>query len=214
MFDEEGAELFAKITKENLQKRIAIFLDGNMLTAPTVQSEIASGEAVITGSYSIKEAMNLAKNLNTGAIPAPIKLVAQNNIGPTLGMESLNSGIKAGLIGFILVMIYMVFYYRLAGLMAVIALAIYGVLLLAVIKFWPITMTLAGIAGIILSVGMAVDANILVFERIKEELRAGKPLENSIEIGYKRAWSAIRDSNISTLMTALILFVFGTGIVR
>lgn len=214
-FDDEGAQLFKEITARNIDKPVAIFLDGEIISAPTVQSEIANGEAVITGNFSAQEATELAKNLNTGALPAPIKLVDQRQIEATLGAIALQDSVKAGLWGLLFLAVLMIVFYRLPGVLATIALVIYAIILMAMFRLWPgYTLTLAGIAGIILSIGMAVDANILIFERMREELDSGKSLELSVEHGFRRAWSSIRDSNISSLITAMILTVIGTSIVR
>lgn len=213
-FDADGAKMFADITKRNLQKPVAIELDGEIISAPTVQTTIDNGEAVISGKFTIEEAKKLAIELNAGALPVPISLVEQRNIGATLGSESVKKSLVAGLIGLILVGIFMIAYYKLPGLIAVIALIIYTLITLALFKLIPVTLTLAGIAGFILSVGMAVDANILIFERSKEEQLAGKSIGLSLEEGFKRAWASIRDSNISSLITAAILYYGTTGIVR
>ncbi len=213
-FNSDGAKKFAKITKENIGKPVAIYLDGVPISIPTVQSEIRDGNAVISGQFTIQEAKKLAIQLNAGALPVPISIAEQRNIGASLGADSIEKSLIAGLIGALLVIIFMIVHYRLPGVIAAVALTVYVLLVLAIIKLIPITLTLAGIAGIILSVGMAVDANILIFERLKEELRDGKTLGAAIESGFNRAWSSIRDSNISTLLVALILFWFGSGIVR
>jgi protein-export membrane protein SecD len=213
-FNDEGKQLFSDITSRNVGQPVAIFLDNEPISTPTVQEPILDGEAVITGSFTQKDANDLAMNLNTGAIPAPIILIGQSNIGATLGQNALSQGIQAGLIGVLILGIYMIAYYRLPGLIADIALVIYALILLALFKFLGVTLTLAGVAGVILSIGMAVDANILIFERFKEEVRSGKTLMNSIEIGFNRAWNSIRDSNLSSLITCTILFIFGTGIIK
>ena len=213
-FDKEGAELFAEITERNLGKQVAIFLDNYVISAPTVNSKITGGQAVITGSFDIREAKQLAQRLNAGALPVKISLISQKTVGATLGQESIESSLKAGLIGLVLVASFMIIYYRLPGLLAVVSLIIYGILILAIFKIWPVTLTLSGLAGFILSIGMAVDANILIFERLKEELRRGSPLALAIEEGFKRAWPSIRDGNISTLITCFILIQFTTSIVK
>lgn len=213
-FNEEGSKLFAGITKRNVGKPVAIFLDGLPEQAPIVQQEITSGQAVISGNYTADEAKTLAERLNSGALPVPITLAAQQNIGPSLGQESLKKSIIAGLIGFVVIGLFMLVYYRLPGLTAVIALLIYTALVLAIFKIAGVTLTLAGITGFILSVGMAVDANILVFERLKDELRAGEPLAAALDHAFKRAWNAIRDSNVSSLITVFILAYFGTSLIR
>jgi len=220
-FDDEGAKLFQELTKKNIGKRIAIFVGGELVSAPTVQTEIAGGSAVITGSGNFDEAQRLAQDLNTGAIPAPIYLAGQNTIEATLGGEALRTSLKAALVGVIILMLYMILIYRFLGVLADIALSIYALLFVVILKL-PlflftsqfIVLSLAGMAGIILSIGMAVDANVLIFERIKEELRKGKLLTSAVEIGFKRAWPSIRDGNVSTILTCIILFVIGTSIVR
>ncbi|MBN1494561.1 protein translocase subunit SecF [Candidatus Peregrinibacteria bacterium] len=264
-FNDEGARLFAEITERNIGKPVAIFVGGDMISAPTVQVKIPDGKARITGNFTLQEANALARDLNTGAIPAPIILAGQYTIGATLGQEALNSSLWAGLIGIFLVAVFMIVYYRLPGLIAVIALSIYSAILLFLIQStlhtvlaafiavgmfiylmlkvlnskdngWeklltstlavfalffivyllanPIVLTLAGIAGVILSIGMAVDANILIFERIKEEMRTGQPLSAALEIGFDKAWNSIRDSNFSSLITCAILFFFGSSIIQ
>jgi preprotein translocase subunit SecD len=213
--NEEGTTLFAALTKKNFQKPIAIFLDGKLLTSPTVQAEITSGEAVISGSFDTRYAMSLARDMNTGAIPAPITLVAQNNIGPLIGEKALQDAMYASLLAFIIIAVFMIWYYKRSGLVSIIGLIFYVVMMMALIKLIPITLSVAGIAGVILSVGMAIDANVLIFERMKEEMNLNhRSLKASIDIGFLRAWTAIRDSNLSTLLTAFILFTFGTGMIR
>lgn len=213
-FDSEGTDLFAEITKRNLGQSVAIELDGQIISAPTVQSEITTGEAVITGDFTIEEAKELVKRLNAGALPVPITLVSQYQIGPSLGQIAVERSLFAGLIGLVGLAIFMLAYYRLPGLLAVLALVCYAALTLALFKLWPITLTLAGIAGFILSIGMAVDANILVFERLKEELHSGKPISVAREDAFKRAWMSIRDSNLSSLITCIILYWFGSSLIR
>ncbi|OGJ56854.1 protein-export membrane protein SecD, partial [Candidatus Peribacteria bacterium RIFCSPHIGHO2_01_FULL_51_9] len=221
MFDDEGGQIFHELTKRNVGKRIAIFVGGELISAPTVQSAIPSGTAVITGSRSFEEARTLAQDLNTGAIPAPIHLSGQRTVEATLGNQALAQTMKAAAIGLILLMIYIAFAYRLPGVTANIALLAYTLFFIALLKL-PlflfsknyIVMTTAGMAGTILSIGMAIDGNILIFERMKEELRKGKLLKTAIEIGFDRAWPSIRDANLSTLLTSAILFFIGTSIVR
>jgi len=213
-FDKEGAELFREITENNIGKTIAIYLDGEIISAPVVNTAITNGQAIISGDFTLEESKDLARRLNAGALPVPISLISQQNIGPSLGQESLARSIMAGLFGLTLVAIFMILYYRLPGLMAVFALAAYTLIVFAVFKLIPVTLTLAGIAGFILSIGMAVDANVLIFERMREELRNGKSVKSSIEDGFKRAWLPIRDSNISSLITTLILYWFGTSLIR
>lgn len=214
-FDNAGKEKFRDLTKKNLQKQLAIVLDNRIVSAPTVQSEITSGDAVITGSKDVKEAQKLAKRLNEGMLPVPARLVAQRNVGATLGQDSLKKSAVAGLVGLVIVAAFMITYYKTGGVVAVFALLIYSILTLAFYKLIPVTLTLAGIAGFILSIGMAVDANILIFERMKEEMALGKTLNLAILDGFKRAWSSVRDSNFSSLITCLILYyTAGTGPVR
>lgn len=218
-FDAEGTKLFAELTKKNLEKTIAIYLDGEIISAPTVQSEITNGEAVITGNFTLDEAKNLVKRLNEGALPVPIKEIQSNSIGASLAEISLQKSLKAGLIGFALVVIFMLIYYRFLGLIATLALIIYSCLMISIFKLsafspWQITLTLPGIAGFILSIGMAVDANILIFERTKEEIRRGRNIASAIDEGFKRAWTSIRDGNVSSIITALILIEMGTGFVK
>lgn len=264
-FNAEGAKLFEDLTAKNLNKPIAIFVGGNLISAPNVNQKIVGGKAVITGQFTVKEAENLARDLNTGAIPAPVLLVGQYNIGASLGQNALQSSLWAGLIGFGFIALFMLVFYRFAGLIATIALSIYTIILVFLIKsalplpfalaisiaifgyiiyrilnsresgpeklialvlscfvlFFlsfvlssPIVMTLAGVAGVILSIGMAVDANILIFERIKEEIRDGRPMDSAITVGFDRAWSSIKDSNFSSLITCAILFYFGSSIIQ
>lgn len=213
-FNDEGKKLFAEITARNIGKPVAIFLDGVPISAPTVQQQITAGEAVITGRFTLDEAKELASRLTAGALPVPIKLLQQQNIGPTLGAASIQKSIAAGLVGFAAVALFMMVYYRFRGFLAVFALLIYALITLSIFKLIPVTLTLAGIAGFILSVGMAVDANILIFERTKEEIRAGLGARKAIIEGFRRAWSSIRDSNVSSLITVAILGYFGTSLIR
>ncbi|QQS61198.1 MAG: protein translocase subunit SecD [Candidatus Moraniibacteriota bacterium] len=220
-FDEEGSKLFKEITERNLGKTLAIFIDKEKVTAPTVQSIIPDGVAEITGQYTLEEAQSLKSRLNEGALPVPLQLVGQQSIEASLGQEDLNKSLKAGFFGVLAVIIYMVVYYRFFGVIAGVALIMYTTMLIAIFKLssfpgwdWPITLTLSGIAGFILSIGMAVDANVLIFERIKEELRNGKYIESAIREGFRRAWPSIRDGNLSTLLTCVILIWMGTGFVQ
>jgi len=213
-FNDEGAKIFEELTKKNVNKILAIYLDGQPISLPVVKDVISGGRAQITGKFTTEEAKQLVERLNAGALPAPVKLVSQQSIGATLGEASLKLGIKAGIIGIILVIIFMLGYYRFLGLFSSLALIIYTVLALAVFKTIPVTLTLAGVAGFILSVGMAVDANILIFARSKEELKKGLDKFRAIEEGFKRAWPSIRDSNISTIITCLILYNFTTSIIK
>jgi len=213
-FDSEGAKIFEELTKKNLKKPLAIYLDGAPISTPVVQEVISGGKAQITGDFSLKEAKELARRLNAGALPVPIKLISQQTVEASLGKISLQKSLKAGIYGFIALIIFMILYYRLPGILASLALIIYVIIVLAVFKIVPVTLTLAGIAGFILSIGMAVDANVLIFERMREELKSGKSLGGAIIDGFSRAWPAIRDGNISTLITCLILYTVATGMVK
>jgi len=213
-FTSEGGDIFREITKRNVGKPVAIILDGKVISAPTVQTVIENGKAVITGEFSIEEAKNLAIQLNAGALPVPISLIEERTVGATLGNESIRKSFVAGIIGIILVILFMIVFYGYMGIIASVALIIYSLITLAIYKLIPITMTMAGIAGFILSIGMAVDANILIFERTREELRRGKDVTAAIKEGFSRAWPSIRDSNVSTIITCIILFWLGTGLVR
>ncbi|MFH1966278.1 MAG: protein translocase subunit SecD [Patescibacteria group bacterium] len=213
-FDSEGSKIFEELTRNNIGKRIAIYLDGVPISAPTVQEAISGGKAQISGDFSVEEAKELVQRLNAGALPVPINLINQQTIGASLGQISLDKSLKAGLYGFLAVLIFIIFYYRLPGLLASLSLLIYIVFILAIFKIIPVTLTLSGIAGFILSIGMAVDANVLIFERLKEEIKSGKSLGGSIDEGFRRAWPAIRDGNISTIITCVILFVFATGLLK
>ncbi|MFH1522422.1 MAG: protein translocase subunit SecD [Patescibacteria group bacterium] len=213
-FDNDGGKLFEEITNRNVGQQVAIFLDSYPISVPTVNEKITGGKAVITGNFNIKEAKLLAQRLNAGALPVPINLVSQKTVGASLGQASVNNSLKAGMIGLVLVAIFMILFYRSLGLLAIFSLGIYGILVLAVFKIWPVTLTLSGLAGFILSIGMAVDANVLIFERLKEELKTGKALSWAIEEGFRRAWPSIRDGNFSTLITCFILIQFSTSIVR
>jgi protein-export membrane protein SecD len=213
-FNDEGAQIFSKITKENVGKRLAIFLDGAAISIPVIREEISGGNAQITGQFTPQEAKLLVQRLNSGALPVPIELISQQSIGPSLGEEAVSKGINAGIFGVILVALFLIFWYRIPGLISVIALGIYIVLVLAIFKLMPVTLTAPGIAGLILSVGMAVDANILIFERMREEQRLGKNLSAAIAEGFSRAWFSIRDSNVSSLISAAILYWMGTSMVK
>ena len=229
-FNSQGKDLFAKITKENIGKTLAVFLDGSPISMPTIKESIESGSATISGGFvgqsGRDEAKALVRDLNYGSLPVPIELVSTQTIGATLGQEALDKGIMAGFLGFALVALFLVIWYRLPGLLAVISLCIYIILNFAIFKLIPVTLTAAGIAGFIISIGMAVDANILIFERMKEEIKRGKVLEDAIKEGFARAWLSIRDSNFSSIITAVILFwlaptalvkgfalVFGLGVI-
>jgi len=213
-FDSEGADLFAEITRENKGEILAIILDSTVISAPVIIDEISDGNAQITGTFSATEVREVVRNLNYGALPVPIELATSATVGATLGEEVLSAGVRAGIIGLILLSVFMIAWYRVPGLVASIALIFYILVLLALFKLIPVTLTAAGIAGFILSLGMAVDANILIFERAKEELKKGKDVKTAIEEGFARAWPAIRDSNISSIITAVILFWLGTAGVK
>ncbi len=213
-FDPQGAKLFGEITSRNVGKPVAMVLDDKVISAPNVNEPILSGDAVISGNFAAKEAQDVAVQLNAGALPVPLEEIENRTVGPTLGSDTVQGAVRAGIVGFALVVLYMIGYYRLPGLVASIALGIYTVLLLAIFHLIPVTLTVPGIAGFILSIGMAVDANVLIFERTKEELRRGRSLYSAIEIGFKRAFTAIFDSNSTTVLTCVILYIFGTGLVR
>ncbi len=214
-FDDEGSEMFANITERNLGKQVAIFLDSYPISVPTVNSKITGGQAVISGGFSIEEAKLLAQRLNAGALPVPIDLISQQTVGASLGKVSVDTSIKAGIIGLVAVAIFMILYYRFLGIVAVVSLVCYGILILSVFKIWPgFTISLSGLAGFILSIGMAVDANVLIFERLREEFREGKPISLAVKDAFERAWPSIRDGNISTLVTCFILYSFTTSVVK
>ena len=213
-FDAEGTKLFGEITTRNTGKPVAIFLDGTPISTPRVNEPILSGSAVITGAFDLQEAKVLAQRLNSGALPVAVELVSQQKVDASLGSDSLTKSIYAGLIGFLAVIIFMILYYRLPGVIAVVALALYAALSLAIFKLVGVTLTLSGIAGFILSVGMAVDANVLIFERLKEELRLHKTLRGAMEEAFVRSWPSIRDSNITTLISCVFLIWLGGGFVR
>lgn len=213
-FNDEGAKLFEEITARNVGKRVAIYLDGSPISVPNVNEAITGGRAQITGNFKYDEAKQLVQRLNAGALPVPIKLISQQSVGASLGQKSLEQSLFAGIIGILAVALFMIFWYRLPGIMAVLALGIYSAIVLMIFKLIPVTLTLAGIAGFVLSVGMAVDANVLIFERLKEELRWGKSLGGAIDEGFRRAWTSIRDSNASSLITCLVLFWLGTSIIK
>lgn len=213
-FNEDGKRLFNELTTRNVGRHIAIFLDGMPLTIPTVNEPIRDGRAVISGSFKPEEAQEIVRNLNSGALPVPINLLSQQTVDASLGKDSINKSLVAGLLGFLLVCVFMIIYYRLQGLLAVLALVGYSLIVLAIFKLIPVTLTLAGIAGFILSIGMAVDANVLIFERVKEELRRGKAIASAVEEGFDRAWSSIFDSNLTTLISCAVLAYFGTSFVK
>lgn len=205
-FTKRGADLFADVTKRNIGKPVGIFLDYYPISTPVVQTAILDGNAVISGNFTVDAAKQLAIAINSGALPVPIKLVEQRNIGPSLGATEVNKSIIAGSIGLLMVMLFMVLYYGRFGIIACLALIIYGLISFAIFRIIPVVLTLPGVAGFILSIGMAVDTNILIFERIKEERRNGLDLESAIRLGFGRAIHAIKDANITTLIVAFILF--------
>ena len=228
-FKEEGAQLFEQITERNVSKPLAIFLDGqsivdtdgdgkitdNDIYAPVVQEKITGGKAVITGDMNIDKAREIVKRLNSGALPVKIgSPIYQKLIGPTLGQVSLEKSLKAGIFGFLAIILFMIIFYRLPGLLASLALVIYAVFVLFLFKIIPVTLTLAGIGGFILSVGMAVDVNILIFSRMREELKEEKDFDHSVKEGFDRAWPSIRDSNFNSLIVCLILFTFATSFIK
>lgn len=221
VFTPEGKEKFSEVTTKNVGKQVAIFLDNQLLTAPIVNQAITTGDAIISGDFSLDTAKNLAIQLNAGALPVPIKVIEERTIGATLGQDSVIKSIQAGAVGLSMVMLFMAAYYGWLGVIADLALIIYGLLTLAIYKLIPITVTLPGLAGFILSVGMAVDSNILIFERMKEEERAGRPWQTAMELGFGRAWDSIKDANVATLLTCFVLlnpfewtFLPTSGIVR
>lgn len=207
----EGSRLFGEYTSAHIGQNLAIVLDKKVLSAPRIQSAITGGQGVITGNFTADEATRLADLLKYGALPVPFKIIRNNTIGPTLGEDSVRKSLIAGVIGLLAVATFMIAYYRLPGILAVAALLIYAMITFALFRLIPVTLTLPGIFGFILSVGVAVDANILIFERMKEELRGGRRLDAAVDAGFARAWPSIRDSNASTLITCLILFVFGSN---
>ncbi len=209
-FTSEGRDLFSKITKDNIGNYLGIFLDGTPISVPVVRDQIADGKAEISGTFTLIEAQTLVRNLNYGALPVPISLISTQTIGPSLGQAAVNGGIKAGIVAFIIIAIFLIIWYRLPGFIAIVALAVYTILMLALFKLIPVTLTAAGIAGFILSIGMAVDANILIFERMKEELARGRGIWDAMHEGFARAWTSIRDSNISSIITGAVLYYFGS----
>ena len=213
-FNDVGTKLFDQITKANIGKTVAIFLDGAPVSTPVVREEIPNGQAVISGNFTSQEAKLLVGRLNSGALPVPITLLSTQTIGATLGESAVNAGAKAAIIGFLLVSLFLILWYRLPGLIAVIALSFYTAVLLAIFKLLPVTLTAAGIGGFIISLGMAVDANVLIFERMKEEIRKGSNIHDGIHAGFSRAWTSVRDSNTSSIITSIILFWLGTPLIK
>jgi len=213
-FDSAGAKLFEQITEANVKKRLAIILDNNVYSAPVIQERIAGGSAQITGTFSMDEARDLAIVLRSGSLRAPLKMLQNVTVGPSLGRDSIRAGVNAGIIGAILVIVFMIAYYRLSGVIADFALVLNIILLVGVLSMFHATLTLPGIAGIILAVGLAVDSNVLMFERIREEIRLGKTPRSAIDSGYDKAFWTIFDSHVTTLITAVVLFQFGTGPIK
>jgi preprotein translocase subunit SecD len=213
-FDRDGARRFERITADNVGKRLAIVLDDTVYSAPVIRERISGGQAQITGSFTFDEARDLAIVLRAGALPAPVRIEYESIVGPSLGQDSIRQGLTAGLIGSLIVVLFMLVYYRLSGLVANVALALNMLLLFAGLGYFHATLTLPGIAGIVLTLGMAVDANVLIFERIREEARLGKPPRAAVDAGFARAWSAILDGNVTTLIAAAMLFQFGTGPIK
>lgn len=208
---ETGKQIFGAFTSQHIGSVLAIVLDKVVISAPTIQSAITEGQGVITGKFTYEEAKALAVQLRYGALPIPLKEVEVRTVGPSLGEDSLQRSLRAGIIGATIVILFMALYYRLPGVLADVAIIIYALITLALYKYIPVTLTLPGIAGFLLSTGSALDANILIFERIKEELRDGRTLSQAIDQGWKRAWSSIRDSNFATLLTCAILYYFGSA---
>ncbi len=213
-FNDDGAKLFEEITSANVGKTVAIYLDGAVISAPNVNEKISGGTAVISGNFTPDEAKILVGRLNSGALPVPIELISTQTIGASLGANAVAGGVKAGMIGFIAVAIFLIIFYRLPGLVSVIALSIYTAIMLALFKLIPVTLSAPAIAGFIISIGLAVDANVLIFERMKEEMRSGRTIPDAMHEGFERAWPSIRDSNISTIITMAILFWFGTSLIK
>ncbi len=214
VFNSEGAKLFDQITGNNVQKRLAIILDNNVYSAPVIQDRISGGSAQITGSFTMQGAKDLAIVLRSGSLPAPLKMLQNITVGPSLGRDSIEAGVNAGIIGAILVILFMIVYYKMSGIIADFALVLNIVFLIGALSAFSATLTLPGIAGIILAIGMAVDSNVLMFERIREELRVGKTPRAAIDAGYDKAFWTIFDSHVTTLITAVVLFQFGTGPIK
>ncbi len=213
-FNSVGAKIFEEITGENVGRRLAIILDGRVKSAPRIKTRIPGGKAIIEGRFTSEEAHDLAITLRAGSLPAPIEIAEERTVGPSLGADSIRKGMIAIIIGGIAVIIFMVFYYKLSGLIADLALLLNLILIIAIMSLFEATLTLPGIAGLLLTLGMAVDANVLIIERIREELRSGKTMRAAVEAGYERAFSAIFDSNVTTVVSAAILFQFGTGPIK
>ncbi|MBC7503889.1 protein translocase subunit SecD [Candidatus Gracilibacteria bacterium] len=214
LFNEEGKKIFGELTKRLIGKQIAIFVGGQLLTAPTVQAVITDGKAVITGEYTIKGAQTLANDINTGIVPAPIYLTSERTIDAKIGSESLRQILMAGAIGLFVIIIFLTVSYRVSGLLAGLALITYTLILIALVKMTGVVLTLASIAGVILSIGLAIDANILIFERMREALGDGKTMDQSITLGFEKSWTAIWDSHITSLTSAVILYIFGISLIK
>jgi len=213
-FDREGTRVFGEVTSANVGRRLAIILDGIIQSSPVIQTPIPDGKARITGNFTEKEATDLAIVLRAGALPAPAQIIQNLTVGPSLGQDSIQKGVRASILGGIVVILLMFVYYKLSGLIADFALLLNLVMMIGVLSILRATLTLPGIAGIALTIGMAVDSNVLIFERIREELRLGKTVRSGIDAGYSRAWVTIWDSHVTTLITAFALFLFGTGPIR
>ncbi len=213
-FNDEGAVLFEKITSENVGKVVAIYLDGSVISAPVVQGAITGGKAQITGDFTPNEAKELVGRLNSGALPVPISLISTQTVGATLGTDAIVSGMQAAVVGFIVVALFLILWYRLPGVVSVLALLLYVIMVLVLYKLIPVTLTAAGIAGFIISIGIAVDANILIFERFREERARGKKNADALDDGFARAWHSIRDANSAALIVAAILFWFGSSLIK
>ncbi|HJL72739.1 MAG TPA: protein translocase subunit SecD, partial [Nitrospinaceae bacterium] len=209
-----GAMIFQEVTRENVKKRLAIVLDDHVYSAPVIQEEIAGGRAQITGQFTTEEARDLAIVLRAGALPAPVVILENRTVGPSLGKDSIEQGVQSILLGFVLVMVFIVIYYKFSGIVAVMALLLNLVLMLGALAYFGAALTLPGIAGMLLTVGMAIDANVLIFERIREETRVGKTVRAAIDAGYAKAFSTIVDANLTTFIAAVVLFQFGTGPVK
>lgn len=214
-FEPDGAQIFAEVTAANVNKQIAIYLDGQLISAPNVNEPIPNGKASISGGFaSLDEAHTLAVQLRSGSLPVKIDVMEKRTVGPTLGADSLEKSINGGLIGLVAIALFMIGYYRVPGLVAILALMIYTIVVLLIFAALHVTMTLPGVAGFLLSMGMAVDTNIIIFERLKEELWAGKTLRSAIDAGFKRAFVAVLDSHVTTLIAGMILYYFGTGPIK
>jgi preprotein translocase subunit SecD len=213
-FNSRGARLFEKITSENIEKKLAIVLDNNIYSAPVIRDRIPDGKAQITGRFTMDDARDLAIVLRAGNLPAPVEILEKRTVGPSLGKDSIEKGFRSMIIGGVVVVVFMVIYYGFSGIIADMALLLNILFIMAGLAFFGATLTLPGIAGMILTIGMAVDANVLIFERIREEMRLGKPTRAAIEGGYAKAMVTILDANVTTFIAALVLFQFGTGPVR